>query len=201
MLCRASRRPGEGSQSPVRALWALPTALEVAGVSYPIHADFRDILEIFGVLQDDSLPEFIRWHVALALFYEGEIPEKNLSEAVAVMADFFRAGRQESGDGPALVDWVQDAPLIAADINKAAGQELREKPFVHWWTFLGWFHCIGEGQLSMVVSLRDKLRRGKKLDDQEREYYRANRSLVERKRSLSPEEQAEKERLEKLLGS
>ena len=53
----------------------------------------------------------------------------------------------------------------------------------------------------MVVSLRDKLRRGKKLDDQEREYYRANRSLVERKRSLSPEEQAEKERLENLLGS
>lgn len=184
----------------MRNLWELPTSLEVAGVRYPIHGDFRDVLDIFGVLQDASLPEFIRWYTALALFYEGEIPLEHRQEAATVMADFFRAGQEESGGDVCLLDWQQDAPLIAADINKAAGQELRALPFVHWWTFLGWFHTIGEGQLSRVVTIRDKLRRGKKLEDHEREFYRVNRSLVDRKKQHSPEEQAVRERLQKLLG-
>ena len=180
--------------------WALPTTLTVAGTDYPIHGDFRDILEIFGVLQDESLPEFIRWYTALVLFYEGEIPPQHRQEAMETMADFFRAGAEESAGGESLLDWQQDAPLIAADINKVACQEVRALPFVHWWTFLGWFHAIGEGQLSTVVTIRDKLRRGKKLEEQEREFYRVNRGLVERKKRLSPEEQAVRERLQKLLG-
>lgn len=184
----------------MRNIWQLPTQLEVGGAVYPIRADFREILHIFGVLQDGQLPEFIRWYVALSLFYEGEIPEDHRREAAEKMADFFRAGYQECTDGRPLLDWVQDAPLIAADINKAAGQELRSLPFVHWWTFLGWFHTIGEGQLSTVVSIREKLAKGKKLEAHEREFYRANRALVDRKKPLSPEEQAEKARLERLLG-
>jgi len=185
----------------MRNLWELPTSLEVAGVRYPINGDFRDVLDIFGVLQDESLPEFIRWYTALALFYEGEIPPENRQEAMEVMADFFRAGGEESSAGESLLDWQQDAPVIAADINKVAGQEVRSAPFVHWWTFLGWFHAIGEGQLSTVVTIRDKLRRGKKLEDHEREFYRVNRGLVDRKKQLSPEEQAVRERLQKLLGN
>lgn len=183
----------------MRDIWNLPVRLRVGEEEYPIHADFRDVLEIFRVFQEENTPEFIRWYVALRLFYEGEIPTKHQQEAMEKMVAFFRAGYQETTDAPAILDWELDAPLIAADINKTAGQELRAIPFVHWWTFLGWFHCIGEGQLSTVVSIRDKLRRGQKLQDHERAFYRANRALVDRKKPLSAEERAEKERLEKRL--
>lgn len=52
--------------------WRLPTRLEVGGKAYPIHSDYRDILDILHRLNDASEPEFIRWRVALALFYEGD---------------------------------------------------------------------------------------------------------------------------------
>lgn len=181
-------------------LWRLPTALTVGGKAYAIHADFRDILEIFSYMQDESLPEFIRWSIALRLFYREEIPACHWQEAMDRLADFLCAGR-ESRQGPKLLDWEQDAPLIVADINRVAGQEIRALPFVHWWTFLAWFHAIGEGQLSTVVSIRDKLHRGKKLEEGEQAFYRANKTLVDIKKTYTPEELAEKERLTALVFS
>ena len=72
--------------------------------------------------------------------------------------------------------------------------------FLHWWTFMAYFHAIGEGQLSTLVSIRDKLRRGKKLEKWEQEYYRKNKDKVDLKKHYSAEELAEQERLKKLLG-
>ena len=104
----------------------------------------------------------------------------------------------ESDSGEVL-DWQQDLPLIVADVNKAAGCEIRALPFVHWWTFLAWFGAIGEGQLSAVVAIRDKLRRGKKLEGWEREFYQRNRARVDLKTRYTPEDLAERERLNRLL--
>lgn len=179
-------------------LWQLPRSIPVGGREIPIHCDFRDILEIFSYLQDPNTPEFIRWQIGLGLFYDAPIPREYMAEAMEKMAQFLQAG-QEGKPGPKLLDWQKDAPLIVADVNKAAGQEIRALPFVHWWTFLSWFHAIGEGQLSTVVSIRDKLRRGKRLDQTEKEFYRQNRGLVELPKSYTAEEIAEREKLNALL--
>lgn len=48
--------------------WRLPTRLEVGGKAYPIHSDYRDILDILHRLNDTSEPEFIRWRVAWPYF-------------------------------------------------------------------------------------------------------------------------------------
>ena len=69
--------------------WRLPTRLEVGGKAYPIHSDYRDILDILHRLNDASEPEFIRWRVALALFYEGDLPRSDYPEAMQKLADFF----------------------------------------------------------------------------------------------------------------
>ena len=167
--------------------WNLPETAEIGGVVYPIHADFRDILEIFQYLDDPDQPEYIRWRIALALFYEGEIPEEDRQEAMAYLSAFLSCGEQ-------------DAQIIVADVNKVAGTEIRALPFLHWWTFMAYFNAIGEGQLSTVVSLRDKLRRGKKLEKWEREYYQKNKARVDIKKRYSSEELEEQERLKKLLG-
>ncbi len=180
--------------------WGLPTTAVIGQKQYTLHADFRDILEIFSYLDDPDLPEYLRWQIALALFYEGELPAEDQQEALNYMLTFLNCGKQENTKpGPKLLDWEQDAQLIVADVNKVAGQEIRALPFVHWWTFMAWFHAIGEGQLSTIVSIRDKLRHGKKLEKWEQELYRENKASVDIQKRYSAEEMEEQERLKKLL--
>ena len=180
--------------------WQLPRQVSFDGVSYDLQADYRDVLEIIGYLQDPALPEFIRWQIALALFYRPEIPPEHSHKAMEYLAWFLTGGCPETDrPGPKLLDWQQDAAAIVSDVNKAAGQEIRALPFLHWWTFLSWFHAIGEGQVSTLVALRDKLRRGKKLEGWEKEFYRQHKSRVDMKKKLSPLEMEERQRLEKLL--
>lgn len=181
------------------SLWGLPDSAEIGGVRYLINADYRDILEIFRHLDDPDQPEYVRWRIALALFYEGEIPTEHRQEAMEYLTEFIACGEKNTRSGPKLLDWEQDAQVIVAEVNKVAGTEIRAVPFLHWWTFMAYFNAIGEGQLSTLVSLRDKLRRGKKLEKWEREYYQKNKSRVELKKRYSAEDLAEQERLKKLL--
>lgn len=181
------------------SLWSLPTSATIGGADYPIHADFRDILNIFRYLDDPDRPEYVRWRIALALFYEVEIPESHRQEAMEYLADFIACGERENKPSPKLLDWEQDAQVIVADVNKVAGTEVRAMPFLHWWTFVAYFNAIGEGQLSTLVSIRDKLRRNKKLEKWEQEYYSKNKNRVDLKTRYSAEELAEQERLKKLL--
>lgn len=181
-------------------LWNLPTSAKIGGVEYPINADYRDILEIFRYLDDPDQPEYVRWKVALALFYEGEIPQQHLQEAIEYLVEFISCDDQDAKPAPKLMDWEQDAQVIVADVNKVAGTEIRALPFLHWWTFVSYFNAIGEGQLSTLVSIREKLRKGKKLENWEQEFYRKNKDKVDLKKRYSAEEIAEQERLNKLLG-
>lgn len=181
--------------------WQLPTAVTLGQVTCEFYADFRNVLLILSCLEDPELPECIRWQVALELFYKQPVPVQLQQQALTYLAAFLNCGKQESGKpGVKLLDWEQDGPMIIADVNKVAGQEIRALPFVHWWTFLAWFHGIGEGQLSTVIAIRDKLRRGKKLESWEKDFYRENKQLVDMKKRYTAEEIQEQERLKKLLG-
>lgn len=181
--------------------WRLPVEAVFGGVRYKIHSDYRDVLEIFSYFEDPDLPEYVKWRIALALFYEGDIPQIHRQDAMAFLSDFLAGGRTEQEKpAPKLIDWEQDGAVIVAEVNKVAGQEIRALPYVHWWTFLSWFHGIGEGQLSTLVGIREKLRTGKKLESHEKDYYRAHKSAVDLKPRYSREEREEQQRLQRLLG-
>ena len=184
----------------MNSLWRLPVTAQIGGREYKLHTDFRDILEIFSYLEDPDLPELLRWQIAVALFFEERIPEEDQQAAMEYLADFIRCGSKEEKPGPKLLDWQQDAPAILADINRVSGQEVRGAAYIHWWTFLSWFHAIGEGQVSALVGIRDKLRRGKRLEGWEKDFYRENRQRVELKKRYSRQELQEQERLQALLG-
>lgn len=180
--------------------WQLPEAAEIGGIEYEINADFRDVLDIMAVLNDPEYPEYVRWLTAIALFYNGEIPEEHELEAMEFLAAFISYGEKDAQKpGPTLMDWEQDAQAIVADVNKVAGMEIRALPYLHWWTFLSYFQAIGEGQLSMRVSIRDKMRRGRKLEKWEQEYYRDNKTLIDIKKRYTQEELEEQERLKRIL--
>ena len=117
------------------------------------------------------------------------IPAELYQEAADKMQWFISCGEEDDGrKHPKLIDWEQDYRMIVSDINRVAGKDVRGEKFLHWWTFISWFNGIGEGQLSFVVGIRDKLRRGKKLSEPEREFYRKNRPAVDFKRKYTHEE-------------
>lgn len=178
--------------------WQLPVTARIGEKDYNLHTDYRDILEIFSYLDDPDLPELFRWRIALGLFFEGEIPPEDVTRAAEYFVWFVNCGQSPQGGEP-LISWQQDGAMIAAEINKASGQEIRSMPYLHWWTFLGWFHTIGQGQLSTVVSLRSKLRRGQPLEPRERQFYREHRSLVDLPRRYSRQELLERQKLQQLL--
>lgn len=182
--------------------FTLPRQAVIEGKTYAIHTDFRDILEIFSYLEDPDLPEYIRWQVALGLFYDEPLPDAHVPKGAEYFAWFVNGGKEDTQPpGPKLLDWERDAQMIVADVNKVAGREIRQLPYIHWWTFLSWFHGIGEGQLSTVISIRQKRAEGRKLESWEADFYRRNKTLVDLPTKLSREEQAQKQRLMQMLQS
>ena len=93
------------------------------------------------------------------------------------MFDFFNCGRSQSIGkkmNHKLIDWEQDSQIICSAINKVANKEVRAEPYIHWWTFMGYYSAVGESLLSTIVSIRDKIVRGKKLEKHERIFRQEN---------------------------
>ena len=174
--------------------YGLPEVAVLGGQEIPIRTDFRLCLRLICYLEHGDLPLLLRWQVAVEAFYEAPVAEALLPEAMEFLASFLAGGVQGGGPGVKLLDWQLDAPAILAGVNQVAGQEVRSLPHLHWWTFLSFFHGIGQGQLSLLVGIRQKLRKGQKLEAFEQEFYRQNRAWV---RMEHPD--PEKEKLKKLL--
>lgn len=185
--------------------WTLPRCAVLDGQEYEIHTDYRDILEVLRWLSGGADPQLKpeeRWYIAMRLFYPGfaAMPAALWGAATTFLQEFLLAGRPEPQPGtPQLMDWQQDAPLIAAGIRQAAGCDVRSLPYLHWWSFLACFDAIGQGSFATVVAIRDKLRRGKRLEAWELEFYRTHRAAVELRRPDTAESDTEKQRLLVLL--
>ncbi len=184
--------------------WELPTTVIINGKEYGVETDYRDILDIISHLEDVNEKEQVNLYVALALFFCDfeSIPQSDYARAIESLFWFINCGDidTDSTPHPKRIDWEQDQPLIVADINKVAGCEIRALPYLHWWTFISYFNAIGEGQLSSIVAIREKLRKGKKLEAWEKDFYQENKRRIDFKPRYTQEEMEERERLEKLLG-
>lgn len=180
-------------------LWDLPETVKIGGTTYDIHADFRDILNIIRYLEDPEAPTWLRWQTAVALFYEQEIPLKDSMEAMEKMAEFIAYEKSKDRPGPKLIDWEQDVTAIISGVNKVSGLEVRSLPFYHWWSFVSAFHEMGEGRLNTIVSIRDKIKRGKKLEKWEQEFYQSNRGRVDLEQKYTQEELAQIEDVKKWI--
>jgi len=183
----------------------LPTTLKINGVDRAIRSDFRVALLIFQAYNDPELSDLEKTWVMLDCLYENleDIPSEDIEEACKQAVWFLDGGMVHEDSNykksKKVIDWEQDEQMIFSAVNKVAGKETRAAEYVHWWTFLGYFNEIGEGLLTAVINIRQKKNKGKKLEKYEQEFYRENKALIDIKKRLSAEEQAEKEYLEKLL--
>lgn len=179
-------------------MFELPTTIIVNGKEYPIRnkGDFRMVFDCFSALNDDELDISYRAITALIIFLDGfsttndiisAFPtSQSLTNAIKQMYMWFNCG-QENATGirthKGVVDWEQDQQLIAGAINTTANVEIRSLPYLHWWTFLGYYYNIGDCAFSTIVNIRSKIKSGKKLEKYEQEFKRSNPQYFTAKRT------------------
>lgn len=182
----------------------LPTSLEVAGKSYAIRTDYRDVLNIILAFQDPELEATEKLFVCLYVLYKNfdGLKAEQYEEAYNRAVWFLDCGDEpsEKQKSARVMDWEQDEKILFPAINAVAGFEVRARKYIHWWTFMGYFMEIHEGTFSEVLSLRQKKAKGKKLEKWEREFWSNNKDMCILKKRISKAEQEEKDRLNKLLG-
>ena len=162
-------------------MYEIPTKIFIEGEEFPIrnNGDYRMVLDCFKALQDAELNPKERVFCSLLIFYENinSIADINkfpdLETAIKEMYNFFNCGKDQSVGKRMrhrLIDWDKDSQMICSAINKVANKEVRAEPYIHWWTFMGYYMSIGEGLFSTVVSIRDKIVKSKKLEKYEKEF-------------------------------
>lgn len=161
----------------------LPETVTIDDIEYKINADFRDIINIFNALNDDELTDKEKTFVLLNNFYVDDIMGiDNLEEAVKKAIWFMDWGKdyKDRKETAKLIDWEQDYNLIISAVNTKAKtvEDVRQLPFLHWWTFLSMFSERDKCRLSTIIELRDKLAKGQKLEKWEKQTLRENRDEI-----------------------
>ena len=182
--------------------WKLPTTVTVCGKEFAIRSDFRVVLDALEPFRDPELSAQEQAAACLKILYPAwrELPD--LGQAFHAAMVFVNGGEElptHQPHRPRLVDWQQDAALIAPAVDKVLGYSCRRCEYLHWWEFLGAFQSIGQGTFAEVVNIRSKRARGQKLDKAEQEFARENAGLIQLKSRATAEEEAEKRRLLALL--
>ena len=160
----------------------LPKRLAVCGSEYDIRSDYRAVLDICTALSEVELTDEEKAFVAFSIFYPAfeEMPPEHYREALTRCFWFINCGEEEQNRRtPKLMDWEQDFRYIVAPINRVVGQEIREIPYLHWWSFISAYYEIGDCLFAQIVRIRDKKAKGKPLDKEEQRFYRENRQMVD----------------------
>ena len=190
-------------------VWKLPKSVNVNGKEYRIRSDYRAVLDILCAINDPDIVAGMSeeeknleiYTTILAIFYEDfdNLPTEDWEEALKTAKDFIDCGFKGDKKKPQLMDWKKDAKILIPAINKVAHEDIRDKKYLHWWTFMGLFMEIGESLFSTITNIREKVSKGKKLDSWEKEFYSSNKELVDLKATPERSEE-EKEELRRAFG-
>ena len=129
---------------------ALPNGVTVDGRFYKMDFEFRNVLRMIDILDDDNLlPEAKAYN---ALHCVCKHPKNALKVLDEVKHVLFKAPRKKGGQR--VTDFIQDAGLIRAAFRQAYGIDLyRDK--LHWIEFTELLNAIPEGsRYSEVVGIR-----------------------------------------------
>lgn len=181
----------------------LPTSLDICGKTYNINGDFRNVFRIFEAFDDERLSAYSKMKICIIRLYTDEIPQKLYKEAYDKACWFLDGGealRSAKTESVRLVDFEQDETMLFAAVNAAAHTEIRACEFLHWWTFLSYYISLSSESLyAQVINIRSKIAKKKKLEKWEKEFYKANKDIVDLQKKYSAEQRAEMDTLNKLL--
>ena len=181
---------------------ALPQAVKLHGVYYPIRSDFRVWLRISHQLQtaaDSPIPAAMR---AITLAYEKIPPSPQ--EAMDGIFWFLGGGKEEKGEksskGERIYDFEGDADAIFSAFYQQYHIDL-EQASMHWWKFLALLGALGEGCLFVKIMGYRSQDLAKIKGKEQRSYYRKMKALfrLPDRRSKEEREQDFAQALERLL--
>ena len=171
----------------------LPKSLVIDGIEYDIDSDYRTALLIMQMYNDRALSALNAQMTMLNILFttipEGEsepvtiIPE-NISEAIKQAMWFLNIGDNDDNNGDVksikrTIDYKKDEQLLFSAVNAVYTKDVRSERYMHWWTFYGLCQAIdGESLISYIISIRNKLFNGKKLEKHERDFYKQNKDLI-----------------------
>lgn len=160
-------------------IYELPTTIDAGGQRLHIRndGDWRMVIDVNIAITDPELTDQEKAVVTLMIFYDCDIEDiKDPQAAIDGAMQFISVGDSDAQQShrPKLVDWQEDAGMIISGINGVLNREVRAEPYMHWWTFIAAYMAIGDSVLATVVSIRDKIARGKKLEKHERDFRRDN---------------------------
>ena len=172
-------------------MYEIPQSIIIDNIEHPIRnkGDYRMVLDCMNAMDDVDLTKQERIYSALIIFYdelnsvEDVLSLQNQNAYVLEMFKFINCGQMESPGASVnykLIDWEQDSQLISSAINKVANKEIRLEPYIHWWTFMGYYLAVGESALATVVGIRNKIVKGKKLEKHESEFKKNNPNYFNR---------------------
>lgn len=182
----------------------LPKTLKIGENTYNLRTDFRNIFRILEAYEDTDLYSIEKQEICVKRLYVEEIPitDKNFAQAYQKACWFIDGGdtvKSARIENVRLVDWEQDEIPLFAAINDIAKTEVRALDYLHWWTFLSYYISIRDGLFAQIVNIRSKNAKHKKLEKWENEFYKANKEMIDLKKRYSAEQQAEIDRLNRLL--
>ena len=128
----------------------LPDGVTVNGKFYKMDFNFRNVLRMIDILDDDTLTPEARAYNAIHCLCKR--PKNALKVLEAVKGLLFKAPRKKGGQR--ITDWVQDAGLIRAAFRQAYGIDLYRDD-LHWIEFTELLNAIPEGnRYSEIVGIR-----------------------------------------------
>lgn len=170
-------------------MWELPKTINLNNREFKIRTDYRAIIDILIAFDDPNYEADEKILILLQILYEDWEEIEDYDEAVDKGLEFINMGKSESNTGGTkLMDWEQDSDLIISPINKIVGTEIRELEYMHWYTFLSAYMNIGKSMFSEVVAIREKMKKGKTLDKEEKEFYKHNTDMIKLKTKLTDTE-------------
>ena len=170
-------------------MFDLQQTVTVDGKKFKVRTDFRVILEIFVMLNDPDLDDGDKTEALMQMFYIKR--PHDTEKAIQAFVNFIEPRKPSGSKGAGLVNWEADFDLIAAAVNHVLGTECRALTYLHWHSFLGAYMEISPDSLfTRVLSIRDKLKSGKRMEKWEWRWYLKNRELVDLPMKFSDSEQA-----------
>lgn len=133
----------------------MPSAVEVDGIFYKIHTDFRYWLRFYSIFEENEKPlvtDFV-------FMFDGKTPE-NMVEGFEKLKEFARPKnklpRDTGNDGSEIIyDFEIDADLIYSAFYEVYKIDLiDEKLKLHWWKFLALFNGLHGTKLNDIMGYR-----------------------------------------------
>ena len=161
---------------------ALPKTVEIAGIPWKIHSDFRTSVQFELLMQKSGLTDEDRLLQALALYFP-TLPD-DLPAAVEQMLWFYRCGETPEADaGPAdgetdgpAYSFEHDADLIYAAFYAQYRIDLNADT-LHWWKFKALFKGLHEDHAFVKIMGYRAVRITADMSKEQKAFYRRMKQL------------------------